>query len=60
VVIQEDCWKQAEFGGRTGSEPLDDLPETLIFLVLVRLRQIEVQLVAKDFGAELPRLEKSS
>ena len=60
MVIQEDRWKQAESGGRAGSEPLDDLPGTLIFLVLARLRQIEVQLVAMDFGEESPRLEKSS
>jgi hypothetical protein len=35
-----------------GSEPLDDLSGALIFLVLVRLRQIELQLVGMDFGEE--------
>jgi len=33
VIIQEHWWKQAELERRVRSEPLDDLPRSLRFLV---------------------------
>src|SRR6266849_82286 len=53
VVIQQDRWKQAEFEWRAGSEPLDDLPGTLILFVRVGAHEIEVELIGVDFGQEI-------
>src|SRR5712692_7537879 len=53
VVIQEHRWKQAEFERRVGSEPLDDLPRTLVFFVRVGPGQVEVELVEIRLGQEL-------
>jgi len=53
VVIQEHRWKQAEFERRVGSQPLDDLPGALVFLVRVGPHQVEVQLIGVRLGQEL-------
>src|SRR5579863_2245222 len=53
VIIQQDGWKQAESQWRARSEPLDDLPGTLIFLVRIGAHQVEVELVGVRFGQEV-------
>jgi len=53
VIIQEHGWKQAESEGRAGSEPLDDLPGSLVLLVGVGTGEIEVELVGAGLGQEV-------
>jgi hypothetical protein len=53
VIIQEDWWKQAKFAGRARSEPLDDLPGALVFLVRVGAQKVAVELVGVRFGQEV-------
>src|SRR5712692_8264305 len=50
VVIQKHGRKQAEFERRAGSEPLDDLPGTLVFFMGVGSHQVEVELVGVHLG----------
>ena len=47
------CVRSSNSWGRARSEPLDDLPGTLIFFVGVGASEVEVQLVGVHFGEEL-------
>src|SRR5713101_5139221 len=58
IAIQEDGWKQAEFEWRAGSEPLDDLPRALIFLVGIEAHEVKVQLIGVDLGEEVSPASK--
>src|SRR5581483_11514048 len=53
VIVQEDGREQAEFERRARSEPLDDLPGTLIFFVGVGTDKIEIELIGVGFGEEV-------
>src|SRR5258707_15405663 len=52
VIIQKDRWKQAKLERGARSEPLDDLPGSLKFLMGVGSREIEIELIGLGLGQE--------